>query len=247
MVASPGPLDELRPGRFARLPCSCCPGDSPLGLRLPLDSLPWTPPSHGRSSRPIPSPLGLRAAGTVQLRIPARAQPESPVTARGGIEPRATAAERSRPAPHGTSPCHSHGPLCRAARRGRCTSSCRPPNDWRTTWIWSPRSKDTPRRRKRRWCSKAISPPHDHRVHNIKVTPDPGVIEVNTQPAARLGRTGRDHDGPLRRGALSRLGTEKVRPRRPAHRHRRRQPRGARRPHARRTARSCGAPTCCGA
>ena len=60
-----------------------------------------------------------------------------------------------------------------------------------------------------------------------KVTPDPGVIEVN-MPPAQLGRTGRQHTASTKSRLAARH--REVRPRWHAHRHRRRQPRGAGRP-----------------
>lgn len=52
-------------------------------------------------------------------------------------------------------------------------------------------------------------PPHDYRINTIKVTPDPGVIEVNIHPAENWKQVVDITTGVYEEARLSRLGTEK--------------------------------------
>ncbi len=52
-------------------------------------------------------------------------------------------------------------------------------------------------------------PPHDYRINTIKVTPDPGVIEVNIHPAENWKQVVEITTGVYEEARLSRLGTEK--------------------------------------
>ena len=90
-------------------------------------------------------------------------------------------------------PPGSCAPRCASSRaRGGCTSSCRRCAPPRTTSIWSRRSR-RPRGalRPAGASSKATRRPTIRGSTHFKVTPDPGVIEVNVHPARELGRAGR--------------------------------------------------------
>ncbi len=56
---------------------------------------------------------------------------------------------------------------------------------------------------------EGYSPPHDHRVNYLKVTPDPGVIEVNLQPAHSWDELVKNTTGLYEDARTTRLGTEK--------------------------------------
>src|SRR5262249_17510282 len=56
---------------------------------------------------------------------------------------------------------------------------------------------------------EGYAPPHDHRLNCIKVTPDPGVIEVNIHPANNWNELVQHTTALYDEARQSRLGTEK--------------------------------------
>ncbi len=110
------------------------PGDSPMGYRLPLDSLPWAPASDRQWTEETDPwefrpPLPTRQAMSGQRYVAGRRTPydqqawveqlmEKEGTARPPSQRRAPARPRNGPGGRGVRPVdHPHGPLRRTARR----------------------------------------------------------------------------------------------------------------------------------
>ena len=156
------------------------PGDSPLGLRLPLPSLPWVAPGEGsqiidvdpmvnRGPLPRPKHVPIAEPPVLQSREPSKAE----------------RTERDRKPKVGESaPWVVRTALCVEPRHGRLHIFM-PPLARAEDYIdLLTAIEDTAAYLKTPVVIEGYPPPHDPRIKNIKVTPDPGVIEVNIQPAS---------------------------------------------------------------
>ncbi len=175
---------RLRRGRIVLLP-----GDSPAGLRLPLDAISWTPPEP-----PVdPDPLIVRP----DLPVP-RADVRD-ATAPGRVAPRASVV------PAEGAPTTA---LVVEARAG-IVHVFLPPIEELDPWVELIGAIDhaastlaTP------LVLEGYPPPNDPRLRTLSVTPDPGVIEVNVQPVASWDEQVALTTTLYEQARLSRLGTE---------------------------------------
>ena len=267
-----GPRWESGPWFFRREHMFLYPGDSPMGFRLPLDSLPWSAAADRQFAEPV-DPLAPREPlpsasdiarqqceatkigwpGLDRREAPAAWQwpvgrPHSPVVSFGGQTSTQTAVclpslhtrgvvevieengcadgNGHAPAPelaaepfssvsHVNSPLTTHhSPLVRTAlcvepRDGRLHVFMPPLIDLEDYLALLAAVEETASELSLPVLIEGYLPPHDHRLNHLKVTPDPGVIEVNVQPAHNWDELVKTTTGLYHDARQSRLGTEK--------------------------------------
>jgi len=158
--------------------CYLIPGDSPLGYRLPLDSLPWAKPAdHAEVYPPDPmqtfAPLARHADIRRQLRETAAAPPAEP------RESRARA-----PAPQESAGWITRTALCAEPRNGVLYVFMPPASRLEDYLELVTAVEATAKELSQPVILEGYEPPRDPRLTNFRVTPDPGVIEVNVHPVA---------------------------------------------------------------
>lgn len=230
------------------------PGDSPIGYRLPLQSLDTLPQSDQEfyaaltptaERGELPDPMSLR----VQSRMPALPEPSKWP---GDVSPRpvapgfsgqsqvATAARLDRKSGSSSSNGHGNGrsepssemepnwtpleksseksvegtdaipfALCVEVRKGTLHVFM-PPTDRLEQYLEILAAvEDSAEDLKLPVIIEGYKPPGDHRLKSFSITPDPGVIEVNVQPAESWNELKEITEGLYEDAHHSRLGTEK--------------------------------------
>jgi len=229
--ALPVGVDERRPGRWLSSRwylrdnrCYLIPGDSPIGYRLPLDSLPWAAPGdmpwlHAPDpTQPLP-PLPPRApirhddvswhataeprhgdggehptpGGTHDVEAPSsRADRPEIATSQTPSMPATvspTAARAATASPRDLQPFESAGFVVRTAisaepREGRLYVFMPPTATLEDYLDLVAAVEDTAGAMQMPVILEGYEPPRDARLQVLRVTPDPGVIEVNVHPSA---------------------------------------------------------------
>ena len=174
--------------------CYLLPGDSPMGFRLPLDSLPWVrpadfphvyPPDPAQSLEPLDKPAPDRSAQDREQAERRNAAAIARVAAHGaaggagGATTSAAAAQTATP-PEAT----VRTSMCAEERKG-VLYVFMPPTQCLEDYLELVTTVEASAAVLRQpVIIEGYEPPPDPRLVNFKVTPDPGVIEVNVQPSA---------------------------------------------------------------
>ncbi len=207
----------LRPEHLFLLP-----GDSPIGLRLPLDSIPWVsrsdypyihPPDPMTRCRRCRTAPNFAAANRAAFRA-SQQFVSGPAgrdqTALGNLQESNRPEDPERPPAPGESAAGIvRTALCVEPREGRLHIFMPPVRTAEDYLDLVTALEETATELKLPIIIEGSPPPHDYRLNHIKVTPDPGVIEVNLQPAHSWDELVKNTTVLYEQARLSRLGAEK--------------------------------------
>jgi uncharacterized protein (DUF2126 family) len=175
------------------------PGDSPVGYRLPLNALPWVPPTS--YPHVVPRDPFEAAADLADPELLAQAFRSSAEAA----TPRGERIEQQM----GEDRDAVRTALSVEPREGRLCVFMPPLARLEDYVELIAAVEATAAELAAPVHVEGYPPPVDPRLHVIKVTPDPGVIEVNVHPAATWGACVETTTRLYAEAKLSRLGTEK--------------------------------------
>ncbi len=155
------------------------PGDSPAGLRLPLESLPWAnkadfPDDHPldpmAERRPLKDFFETAAGRTVEKISDSR------------IRPQAKPFDDPAPVPGESAAWVVRTALCVQPREGRLYVFMPPVASLEGYLELAAAIETAAEKTRQPVVIEGYAPPYDPRLQSLRITPDPGVIEVNIQP-----------------------------------------------------------------
>ncbi len=166
-------------------------GDSPMGLRLPLASLPWKLPKDVEPDFPIDTFAELASLSEYE---------------KVSVKPSVTVKHKSaKPLPKEV----IHTALCIQVRGGRLHVFMPPVTRLEDYLALLTSVENTAAKLQLKLWIEGYAPPRDSRVQVLSVTPDPGVIEVNIHPSSTWNELVDKMTVLYEEARLSRLGTEK--------------------------------------
>ena len=208
--AKPGWLSELWQTRRGRL--FLIPGDSPLGFRLPLQSLPYLAPvdyPHLVAADPFAERPPLPDPRTTHpIRVPAF-QTSTGEEASPPLAPETLVMQRPRGAAAARGDIPVRTALTVEVRDGRLCVFMPPVETLADYLELLAVIETTAAELGLPVHVEGYEPPPDPRLNVIKVTPDPGVIEVNIHPAYSWREAVAITSSLYEEAHLSRLGTDK--------------------------------------
>lgn len=166
-------------------------GDSPMGLRLPLSSLPWKLPKEMEAEFPLDTFVELASLAEYEA---------------SSLKPTVSVKHQSaKPLPKEV----IHTALCVQVRAGRLYVFMPPVTRLEDYLALATAVENTAAKLKLKLWVEGYTPPRDARIQVLSVTPDPGVIEVNIHPSANWQELVDKMTVLYEEARLARLGTEK--------------------------------------
>ncbi|MBF6560240.1 MAG: transglutaminase family protein [Candidatus Binataceae bacterium] len=179
------------------------PGDSPVGMRLPLPSLPWVAADEAPRIVPV-DPMVKRGA----LPVPPRRSPADPELQ--SARDRERDRERDRqPQVSESAPWVVRTALCVEPRNGLLYVFMPPLASAEEYIDLLTAIEDSAAHLKTPVIIEGYPPPFDYRINHFSVTPDPGVIEVNIHPSRNWSELIANTTAIYEEARQCRLGTEK--------------------------------------
>ncbi len=191
--------------------CHLIPGDSAMGYRLPLDSQPWAaeadmpwvlPPDQTQPFAPLPPHRPARFAERAGEGM-ATALAAGPAALSAGT------ASSQGPMPFESAASITRTALCAEPRDGRLYLFMPPTTALEDYLEIVGAIEDTAVEMKLPVILEGCEPPKDPRLATLRVTPDPGVIEVNIHPAHSWGELVEQTTHLYQSAHETRLSTEK--------------------------------------